>query len=111
VAEHSAAVVEAIAQRLLDELASYERQLLDRSSSGWNTKVLLDLAEQAEIVSRCAQCLPRVGVSHTEFVITRTDLTRALHALDPARLEGAYDAHLGAVKALGRAGQRLMNCS
>lgn len=112
-AHSSPVVVQAIAQQMLRDLDAYEQLLVMLSREGWSPELLERLAQQADSIYRCGQTLPRIAVSFTEFLITRTDLAQALWwdsrpqtalADEAARL---FAEHLAAIGRLRQACRRV----
>lgn len=103
-------IVGAIAQQLLEELDTYQRLLAEFESSRWDAGRALTLAEQADRVQLCAQTLPRIAVSYTEFLISRAELSHALFTRVGSAgeaLPDEYARHVGALDRLQRACQRV----
>jgi predicted component of type VI protein secretion system len=109
VANSSPIVVQAIAEQMLRELDAYEQLLGSLSREGWSPQLLEQLASQADGIYRCGQSLPRLAVSFTEFLITRTDLVQALwsdarpQAALSAQAAGVFDEHVAATARLRQA--------
>lgn len=83
----------AIASQLATELAEYQAGLAQLLAGHWDADLYREVSERFDRMQMYAQALPQVGMSWSELLISRVDLTRALwDTRTPARVDGLVAA-------------------
>ncbi|GAB3772329.1 hypothetical protein GCM10028796_42760 [Ramlibacter monticola] len=79
----------AIASDLARRLTAYEDGLRELLQRRWDPELYRELSDRFDEMQMQATLLPKLGVSWTELLITRVDLTHALWSLSsPSRMNG-----------------------